>query len=383
MCTKPALPTIDNIRDLTFFQIRPTMKPHNTLILAASLVSASTLYVETVGSSPVRQHTFNESNLNDLQEPNGTNSVNFLIGGEEWTWRVNVTSLSVPDARITNDANETLPDPRLIVSTFDLQWPRTNETLNETAIHFNDQTHASSQSTHGPQISSNTSSDDPICMSVLTTPIWPNATNKLQDQDSSSCEAVIGQSCLQSILSDNLAQNGRCSNPSLNGAACEDAFGVVPKMQIASSISGGFYHDRDNFTSYYGAINSPTINMSYHEQSHSGEGVYYSFGQASPEANETALREAESMFRMMVLTLPGNLKAAVCTRVDTSIDDEEVSIIAQRPNWNDGDSGYSEEDESESSGDDDNDSSSASPKYAATMGTVGLVGLAVAVFGLL
>lgn len=360
------------------------MRTQNALFLGASLASASNVYSDTIGTGPVRQHTFNESNLNDLREPNATNSVNFLIGGEEWTWRVNVTSLSVPDAQLSLDnTDETLTDPRLVVSTFDLQWPRSNETLNETAIRFNEQTHASSQSTHGTQTSGNSSSDDPICMSVLSSPIWPNVTNKLQDQDSSSCEAAIGQDCLRAILSENLAQNGQCSNPFLNGGACEDVFSLVPRQQIATAISSGFYSDRDNFTSYYGSINSPELNISRHEQSHSGEGIYYNFGSATPEANDTALREAESMFRMMVLTLPGNLKAAVCTRVNTSIDDEEVSSIAQRPNWSEDDSDAPKDGATDSSGNGGDDASLGSPVYAATLSSVCLAGLAVAVFGLL
>lgn len=58
-----------------------------TVSSVASLVSAI-IYDETLyaGLQP-RQHMFNESNLEDLYTPNSTHSVNFTIGGEEWTWR--------------------------------------------------------------------------------------------------------------------------------------------------------------------------------------------------------------------------------------------------------------------------------------------------------
>lgn len=53
----------------------------------ASLVSAE-IYHNVVYRGPQpRQHMFNESNLNDLHYPNSTKSLNFTIGGEEWTWR--------------------------------------------------------------------------------------------------------------------------------------------------------------------------------------------------------------------------------------------------------------------------------------------------------
>jgi hypothetical protein len=118
--------------------------------------------------------------------------------------------------------------------------------------------------------------------------------------------------------------------------------------------------------------------MSYLEQTHGGEGVWFQHSQASPEPNATAVRQAESQLRVMLLTLPGNgeAKSAVCTRVDPSIDDVDVSPISQSPGW--------DEDKSSGSGNGgDDNSSAAGPRFAATVGSVGVVGLAVAVFGLL
>jgi hypothetical protein len=79
---------------------------------------------------------------------------------------------------------------------------------------------------------------------------------------------------------------------------------------------------------------------------------------------------------VILLSLP-NTKALVCTRVDPSIDDVEVSPISQNPDW--------DEDRSSDSGDggDDGDESGAGPRLASTIGSVGIVGLAVAVFGFL
>jgi hypothetical protein len=85
---------------------------------------------------------------------------------------------------------------------------------------------------------------------------------------------------------------------------------------------------------------------------------------------------------MILITLPNNVKTAACMRVDPSIDDVEVSEIAQRPGWNgsEGSDAGSNSSESSSSG---GDESGASAQFAATLGSVGVVGLAVAMFGVL
>jgi hypothetical protein len=117
------------------------------------------------------------------------------------------------------------------------------------------------------------------------------------------------------------------------------------------------------------------------EQTHAGDGIWFSNGRASPEPNSTALRQAESQLRVMFLSL-SNSKTAVCTRVDPSIDDVDVSPIAQRADW-DGEKPNDSGNGDDGDGDGDGDSSAASPRFAATVGSVGIVGLAVAVFGLL
>lgn len=120
----------------------------------------------------------------------------------------------------------------------------------------------------------------------------------------------------------------------------------------------------------------PNFNASIEEQTHVSDGIWWGSGFASAEPNSTALRQGESQLRIMFLSLP-NSKAAVCTRVDPSIDDADVSPIAQRADWDGGKSSKS------GNGGGDDDSSAASPRVAATVGSVGVVGLVAAVFGLL
>jgi hypothetical protein len=71
--------------------------------------------------------------------------------------------------------------------------------------------------------------------------------------------------------------------------------------------------------------------------------------------------------------------------VDPAIDDVDVSPISQTEGWDEDGAGDAETDDGSDGSDEDgeDDSSAAGPRFAATVSSVGLVGLAVAVFGLL
>lgn len=134
---------------------------------------------------------------------------------------MNITSLSVPDARLDLDSanGPPLPDPRVIMTTFDLQWPNATATLNETAIRLDERFGA------GGQTAGNSSTYDPICMGVVESPMWPNVTNKLQDSSNGDCEAVLGKECLAALLSDPWLGGG-CGTPNVRTDACRDVFNL-------------------------------------------------------------------------------------------------------------------------------------------------------------
>ena len=152
--------------------------------------------------------------------------------------RVNITDLSVPDAKVED---KPAPDAHLIISTYDLQWP-SDGTLHQEAMSLNKQsTHASSQSTHGPQTSGNASEiEDPICMSVLDDAIiWPNVTNNYES--GSSCETLFGQECLHAILTDQTySADGGCTSPSLNIASCQGMFDTSGSYSQSASCESAF-----------------------------------------------------------------------------------------------------------------------------------------------
>ena len=136
-------------------------------------------------------------------------------------YSVNLTSLSVPDARLDLDSADgpPLPDPRVIVTTFDLQWPNATATLNETAVRLGERFGA------GSQTPGNSSTYDPICMAVVETPMWPNVTNKLEDGKDGDCDAVLGPECVAALLSDPWLGGG-CGTPNVRTDACRDVFNL-------------------------------------------------------------------------------------------------------------------------------------------------------------
>lgn len=303
---------------------------------------------------------------------------NCMFADQSAAYSVNVTDFSVPDASIEG---KSAPDARIVLSTYDLQWP-SDETLNETAINLNKQSsHSSSQSTHGPQTQGNASEiEDPICMSVLDNAIiWPNVTNEYES--GSSCESLFGQECLRAILTDTTySSDGGCTSPSLNIAACQGVFASTGSYTQSASCKSAII--TSSISPPANSMLLPAISGETNGSTSGGDVLYYQYGSASEHSNTTALRQAESQLRMMIITLPNNVKAAACMRVDPSIDDTEVSDIAQRVGWNDSDSSDSASNKSESSSS-GGDESAASAQFAATLGSVGLVGLAVAVFGML
>lgn len=114
------------------------------------------------------------------------------------------------------------------MSTYDLQWPNTTATLNETAIGLNNQSSGHSAQSLHPTISpGGNGTVNPLCMYSLSSPIWPNVTNKLQDENSSDCEGSLGQSCLRRILTSMSRMTpGSCPEPHLfDSEECDDVFG--------------------------------------------------------------------------------------------------------------------------------------------------------------
>jgi hypothetical protein len=222
-------------------------------------------------------------------------------------------------------------------------------------------------------------------MSVLDDAIvWPNVTNEYKS--GSSCEAIFGQECMRAILMDQTySADGGCRSPSLNINACQGVFDTSGSYtQSASCKPNSTTTLRSNVSSWQNilqkAISSSEANDS--NQTSPGDILYYQYGSASSQSNTTALRQAESRLRMILITLPNNVKTAACMRVDPSIDDVEVSEIAQRPGWNGSEASGSGSNGS-GSGSSGGDESGASTEFAATLGSVGIVGLAVVMFGVL
>lgn len=124
------------------------------------------------------------------------------------------------------------------MTTFDLTWPNATETLNETAIRHNEQSTDGSAQTFG-----NSSTYNPICMTVVATPMWPNVTNKLQDDNDGDCEAVLGEDCVRALLAQpSYKRSGACAVPTVQQLdACQGVF-KTGSFQITGSRKSYHHH---------------------------------------------------------------------------------------------------------------------------------------------
>ncbi|KAF2717704.1 hypothetical protein K431DRAFT_315546 [Polychaeton citri CBS 116435] len=162
------------------------------------------------GGSPITQarnitiyNRFIEANAN----PNDTRSVTFAPlnqGGFQsgsnavdesiqWTWRVNVTDVPVPDAQPAYPSEQPdFVDPHIANTAYDLSWPEganISAALNDTNV--------------------------TVCATILVGWTLPNVTNLYTDNDteSSACEPILGADCVTAILGASRSKSGSCQFP--------------------------------------------------------------------------------------------------------------------------------------------------------------------------
>jgi hypothetical protein len=73
-------------------------------------------------------------------------------------------------------------------------------------------------------------------MTVVATPMWPNVTNKLQDDNDGDCEAVLGEDCVRALLAQpSYKRSGACAVPTVQQLdACQGVF-KTGSFQITGS----------------------------------------------------------------------------------------------------------------------------------------------------
>ncbi|KAM0718863.1 hypothetical protein Q7P37_005935 [Cladosporium fusiforme] len=331
------------------------MRSNFAAILAISVPFASAgVFDSPLGALGLGQpgpSSFEETNLDSLSGPNATNSVNFTFVGEEWTWRVNVSEITSHEDESSNNSSKSVA-----MTTFDLRWPNSTSSLNETvrALNTNDTSGSITHSSTG-----NSSKDEPLCMAVLTRQIYPNVTNLHGEADNGDCEIVLGKECVEEILSD-VEASGDCSPLSFaEYKACQNH---LPPFTGASSL-GDSISDLNN-------------------QTYPGDSIFWQTGPSSNGSNSTALLAAKSRFQMMVLS-HRDAQKALCMRVDPSIDDEEVSDISSRPDWRESNPEAQGHEPDDSTSDDEDDESGAASQFAVATGAIVLCGMITAMVQLM
>lgn len=224
------------------------------------------------GSLPLDADAYTiELITNGQQHPNLTRGVQFNIFGTEdnagsisvpknvqWTWRVNVSDFSAPNAEGYDPAR----DPHVVTSTYDLNWPGGDNLTAALGI---------------PNAG--------ICVTFVDAPYdWPvNVTNAYTEDDtnSSSCVGALGQACVDAILSMGRAASlgrGQCLLPAESWfqlSQCQSTLGYASVSYRSSSIASralGFLNSSATVARYdgeawFGTLSGP--------QYGSGSGEYY------------------------------------------------------------------------------------------------------------
>lgn len=157
----------------------------------------------------------------------------------------------------------------------------------------------------------------------------------------------------------------------------------TPRVHLVSST---YRHNHPDLQTCSPSNNNnlfPSLALSPPNVTTSNPIQYYQYASPSAQSNTTALRQAESRLRLILITSANDVKTAVCMRVDPSIDDTEVSEIAQQLGWNGSESGGAgpEGSTSGSSSSGGGDESGGAARVTAALGTVWVVGVGIVVSG--
>ncbi|KAI1872851.1 uncharacterized protein JN550_003725 [Neoarthrinium moseri] len=207
------------------------------------------------------------------QNPNATRAVAFRpfnsaaragntqsLADVEWTWRVNISEYAMPD----NEKKGAAVDSRIISTAYDFSWAGAGDMSSQLDL-----------------------SEGGLCFTIMDAPKdFPvNVTNSYtkDDVNSASCNPVLGQACVDAIVSQANRETGspvRCSAPQRSWYAlpeCQSTLGYTDTVLGtwgAVTFSYGFFNHSSNSTNswengegWYGSFSAP--------QNRSGGAEYY------------------------------------------------------------------------------------------------------------
>lgn len=259
------------------------------LFILASSASARE-YSATIGSGPGPSSSdldFRDAN----HHPNATKSVNFAVGNQkDWTFRVNITELSAPDANNIKDA-------KILNTVYDIQWPGSKD-LNSTIEEA-----TQSKEAH-------------FCASIIFSGFPANVTNGWKD-GSTSCSDAIGDSCLGALVAAYQADYPVDAN---SGNHCPS--GVYPSR--IPQCHGTFASDYEALgISLIDPGRNTTTNMSKTDTDTSafplknGSGFAFSTSEAYDGNNRTLYEQADTRLHMVILSSESSI-FPVCARINAT-----------------------------------------------------------------
>nr|POE47558.1 hypothetical protein CFP56_00889 [Quercus suber] len=242
------------------------------------------------------------------QNPNATSSVTFDLfsdststtSSSQWTWRVNVSDISVPDATVEFPGEDPPigDDPHVVNVVWDFEWSGPSGINQAVADGLN----ASS--------SSDGTTNTQLCLFGVRADLPANVTGKYSADDDGNCGSTLGSQCVGSILGDILPNPNGCPLlPSfINLLGCEGSLGVTTDLEA----SGFQLADASaaNASSFF-----------------SGQGFYYHASAAHAGANTTTYQDEVSTLQMLILAGPVT-NQILCQRVGPASTTTASSSIA-------------------------------------------------------
>lgn len=190
------------------------MNRFSTSLLLSSIVSSSSAWEyysghQGFGTHPVLNNqgdlVFEEGN----QNPNYTKSVPFQLDGQDFTLRVNISSIT------PYGLDDFKTDDRIVNSAFDLAWPGASQSLNDTMR------------------KAQKLSDDQALRLCVTMPlgVFPaSVTNKYHEDDNGDCSGALGSKCVEAIKAAGYSP----------GTSCPGIINIPKECKDSDFPDGGF-----------------------------------------------------------------------------------------------------------------------------------------------
>lgn len=228
------------------------------------------------------------------RHPNDTSSVTFQRPSGTWTWRVNITDVSVPDNTTTSTVKN-LTDPRVVNVQWDLRWPGNGSLADAILLDNNGRSMADPEQ---------------LCVVMIGGTWGPNITSNYSASDNGDCSNVLGSQCAQSVMSHLGGSVGTCPTADLsNLEGCNSTLSTSRGPGQLSFALGNATH-----------VPESAQNLTLQQ----GDAFAFSSYSATNGTNTTSYETASAQLQMLVLQ-DANGANLLCQVVNTTLAKAEKS----------------------------------------------------------